>query len=118
MLLWERLLTASGLRSSPESPDAWLLLRAALLSDACLRSGMQPVLVHMSKTNGAYRYNPISVNLSVEVAKTIFAVAFLLVNVSSSFVSRLTCTAHVQERGIPLHLAARTVTACIHVACM
>lgn len=54
------------------------------------------MLVHMSKTKGAYRYNPISVNLSVEVAKTIFAMAFLLFTVSLPFDnSHLLCTAHV-----------------------
>ena len=53
------------------------------------------MLVHMSKTKGAYSYNPISVNLSVEAAKTIFAVAFLLFNVSPLIGSHLSCTAHV-----------------------
>ena len=85
----------------------------AMLSDTCLHSGMQPVLVHMSKTKGAYRYNPISVNLSVEVARTIFAMAFLLFTVSLPFEnSLLLCTAHVQASCSPLHPAERTVSAC------
>ena len=86
---------ASGICSSPASPAVWLLLRTALLSDPCLHSGMQPVLVHMSKTKGAYSYNPISVNLSVEAAKTVFAMAFLLFHVSALFRSHLSRTAHV-----------------------
>ena len=69
------------------------------------------MLVHMSKTKGAYRYNPISVNLSVEVAKTIVAMTFLLFNVSPPFSSHLSCTAHVPESCIPPHLAARSVSA-------
>ena len=95
------------------------------------------MLVHMSKTKGVYRYNPISVNLSVEVAKTIFALAFLLFNVSLPSASHLSYTAHVRESCILLHLAERTVAAslpgkhqhagyfiiarcpaCIHVACV
>ena len=69
------------------------------------------MLVHMSKTKGAYRYNPISVNLSVEVAKTIFAMAFLFFNVSPLFGSHLSCTAHVQGSCLPHLRAARTVSA-------
>lgn len=46
-------------------------------------SGLQPVLVHMSKNSkGTYSFDPISVNFLVEVAKALFALAMLLFLVS------------------------------------
>lgn len=51
------------------------------------RAGLQPVLVHMSKNkSGKYSFNPVSVNLMVELAKTLFALITLLI-----FVSTMSC---------------------------
>ena len=41
--------------------------------------GLQPVLVHLSKNKqGKFNFNPVSVNLLVELAKTVFALVVLL----------------------------------------
>jgi hypothetical protein len=49
----------------------------------CLRAGLQPVLVHLSKNkSGKFSFNPISVNLMTEVCKVIFALTVLLCLVS------------------------------------
>jgi drug/metabolite transporter (DMT)-like permease len=53
--------------------------RVALVAADCLLLGLQPVLVHLSKgTDGKYAYNPLAVNLLVEIAKTLFALAVLM----------------------------------------
>ncbi len=45
-----------------------------------LRTGLAPVLVHMAKdANGQFPFSPISVNLLVEIAKTLFALGTLVV---------------------------------------
>lgn len=45
----------------------------------CFLIGLAPVLVHMAKgADGKYAFSPISVNLLVEVAKTLFALVTLL----------------------------------------
>jgi hypothetical protein len=42
-------------------------------------TGLQPVLVHMSKNaDGGYAFSPIAVNLLTELAKTAFALATLM----------------------------------------
>lgn len=47
--------------------------------------GLAPVLVHLSKdADGSYGFNPIAVNLLVEVVKTLFALGTLIAYVSSS----------------------------------
>ena len=44
-----------------------------------LHAGLQPVLVHMSKNaQGTFSFNPLSINLLVELAKTAFALSILL----------------------------------------
>eukprot|EP00195_Chlamydomonas_chlamydogama_P004279 CAMPEP_0202919010 /NCGR_PEP_ID=MMETSP1392-20130828/74754_1 /ASSEMBLY_ACC=CAM_ASM_000868 /TAXON_ID=225041 /ORGANISM="Chlamydomonas chlamydogama, Strain SAG 11-48b" /LENGTH=296 /DNA_ID=CAMNT_0049612209 /DNA_START=118 /DNA_END=1005 /DNA_ORIENTATION=- len=54
--------------------------KVVLVAMDCLFLGMQPVLVHMSKnSHGSYSFNPVSVNFMVEMAKTIFALATLLI---------------------------------------
>lgn len=48
-------------------------------------SGMQPILVHMSKdAHGKFSYNPVSVNLMTEIFKVIFAI-FTLTSVVTQF---------------------------------
>jgi hypothetical protein len=45
--------------------------------------GLQPVLVHLSKNkSGKFSFNPVSVNLLTELAKTTFAFCVLLALVS------------------------------------
>ena len=45
-------------------------------------AGVQPVLVHMSKNaQGTFSFNPLSINLLVELAKTAFALSVLLIMV-------------------------------------
>jgi len=70
--------TATGpiLNSSPATCD--VLARGC----SCL-TGLQPVLVHMSKNeSGKFSFNPVSVNLMTEVFKVVFALIVLLVLVS------------------------------------
>ena len=43
----------------------------------CFLIGLAPVLVHMSKVDGKFPFHPVSINLLVEVAKTLFASAVL-----------------------------------------
>jgi hypothetical protein len=48
-------------------------------------AGLQPVLVHLSKNDkGKFSFNPLSVNLMVEVFKVVFALVVLLILVSNS----------------------------------
>ena len=50
----------------------------------CMLAGLQPVLVHMSKNKqGKFSFNPVSVNLMVEVSKTLFALVVLIIYVSN-----------------------------------
>ena len=52
-------------------------------------AGLQPVLVHLSKNkDGKFSFDPISVNLLTELAKTIFALVVLLILVSTIRTSR------------------------------
>ena len=58
---------------------------------ALLRTGLQPVLVHMSKNaEGKFSFNPVSVNFLVELVKTGFAIIMLMVYVSNIRDSGLT----------------------------
>lgn len=44
-----------------------------------LAAGLAPVLVHMAKdSNGKFPFNPVAVNLLVELAKTLFALGTLI----------------------------------------
>jgi len=53
--------------------------RVALVAADCLLLGLQPVLVHLSKgADGKYAYNPLAVNLLVEIAKVLFALSVLV----------------------------------------
>jgi hypothetical protein len=46
-------------------------------------TGMQPVLVHLSKNKqGTYSFDPVSVNFMTEMAKTTFALITLFIFVS------------------------------------
>lgn len=48
-------------------------------------AGLQPVLVHLSKNDkGKFSFNPLSVNLMVEVFKVVFALVVLLILVRNS----------------------------------
>lgn len=54
--------------------------KVTLVALDCLFLGMQPVLVHLSKNSkGNYSFNPVAVNLLIELAKTTFAIITLLV---------------------------------------
>ena len=54
-----------------------------LVAGDCFLIGLAPVLVHMSKgPDGKFPFHPVSINLLVEVAKTIFATAVLMIYVS------------------------------------
>ena len=49
----------------------------------CFLIGLAPVLVHMSKgPDGRFPFHPVSINLLVEVAKTVFATIILMIYVS------------------------------------
>ncbi|DBB11894.1 hypothetical protein WJX82_001690 [Trebouxia sp. C0006] len=51
-----------------------------LVCGDCVLIGLQPVLVHMSKNaEGTFSFNPVSINFLVEVVKTTFAIAMLVV---------------------------------------
>jgi len=52
-----------------------------LVCGDCLLIGLAPVLVHMSKVDGAFPFHPVSLNLLVELAKMLFAAAVLGVHV-------------------------------------
>eukprot|EP00210_Caulerpa_lentillifera_P005487 g5247.t1 len=55
-------------------------LRLTLVALDCVFVAMQPILVHMSKdTNGKFSFNPVSVNLLIEVFKLIFATGTIFV---------------------------------------
>ena len=43
---------------------------------------LQPILVFMSKVDGKFQFSPISVNFLTEVAKVIFAIVMLVIEVS------------------------------------
>lgn len=91
-----QLAVATSVCQSPQQPSA--VVRAAVsrsytlhtstcvlntpYSTTCLlrRTGLQPVLVHLSKNDkGKFSFNPLSVNLMTEVFKVVFALVVLLV---------------------------------------
>ncbi len=54
-----------------------------LVAGDCFLIGLAPVLVHMSKgPDGKFPFHPVSINLLVEVAKTLFATIILIIYVS------------------------------------
>ena len=55
-----------------------------LVAGDCFLIGLAPVLVHMSKVDGKFPFHPVSINLLVEVAKTLFAAAVLSIYVRPS----------------------------------
>ena len=55
----------------------WPALQVWLVAGDCFLIGLAPVLVHMSKVDGKFPFHPVSINLLVEVAKTLFASAVL-----------------------------------------
>ncbi|KAK9837659.1 hypothetical protein WJX74_002350 [Apatococcus lobatus] len=66
-----------SLSTSSQLGSAWKIW--LVIGDCCL-IGLQPVLVHMSKNaQGTFSFNPLSINLLVELAKTAFALSVLLV---------------------------------------
>ena len=48
---------------------------------------MQPILVFMSKVDGKFEFSPISVNFLTEIAKVLFAIVMLLLQVNMTFSS-------------------------------
>lgn len=56
-----------------------------LVSPFASGSGLQPILVYMSKnSDGKFSYNPVSVNFLTEVCKVIFALGVLLISVGNA----------------------------------
>lgn len=61
----------------------YLAWQVWLVAGDCFLIGLAPVLVHMSKgPDGKFPFHPVSINLLVEVAKTIFATVVLMLYVS------------------------------------
>ena len=71
-----------------------------LVAGDCFLIGLAPVLVHMSKgPDGKFPFHPVSINLLVEVAKTLFATIILMIYVSSqSWAAKLASTLHTTIR--------------------
>lgn len=42
---------------------------------------VQPILVFMSKVDGSFKFSPVSVNFLTEIAKVLFAIVMLLIQV-------------------------------------
>ena len=60
-----------------------LAMQVWLVAGDCFLIGLAPVLVHMSKgPDGKFPFHPVSINLLVEVAKTVFATIILMIYVS------------------------------------
>lgn len=67
-----------------ESQLGWM--QVWLVAGDCFLIGLAPVLVHMSKgPDGKFPFHPVSINLLVEVAKTVFATVVLMIYVSIRF---------------------------------
>ena len=45
----------------------------------------QPILVYMSKVDGRFMFSPISVNFLTEIAKVLFAVVMLILEVYANY---------------------------------
>ena len=60
-----------------------VLVQVWLVAGDCFLIGLAPVLVHMSKgPDGKFPFHPVSINLLVEVTKTVFATGVLVIYVS------------------------------------
>ncbi|KAI3724734.1 hypothetical protein L2E82_36522 [Cichorium intybus] len=59
-------------------------LNVLLVVGDCMLIGIQPILVYMCKVNGKFNFSPISVNFSTEIAKVIFALVMLLIQISEN----------------------------------
>eukprot|EP00850_Spirogloea_muscicola_P020954 SM000232S07924 [mRNA] locus=s232:50599:54799:- [translate_table: standard] len=59
----------------------WRAFNVFLVAGDCILIGMQPILVHMSKVDGKFLFSPISVNLLVELAKMVFAIIIIIVQI-------------------------------------
>ena len=72
-------------------PDSNMLTVTTLLIVTLI---LQPILVFMSKVDGKFQFSPISVNFLTEVAKVIFAIIMLIIQVSLCSVTLLSgaCT--------------------------
>ncbi|KAL9669954.1 hypothetical protein QQ045_007504 [Rhodiola kirilowii] len=57
-------------------------LNILLVVGDCALVGFQPILVYMSKVDGKFNFSPVSVNFLTEVAKVIFAIVMLLIQVT------------------------------------
>ncbi|KAL3679356.1 hypothetical protein R1sor_022312 [Riccia sorocarpa] len=56
-------------------------LNVLLVVGDCILIGLQPILVYISKVDGKFLFNPVSVNFLTEIAKVAFAVCMLLIAV-------------------------------------
>ncbi|KAK9822839.1 hypothetical protein WJX81_001408 [Elliptochloris bilobata] len=61
-------------KATAHQARAW---KVWLVAGDCFLIGLAPVLVHMSKVDGKFPFHPVSINLLVEVAKTLFAATVL-----------------------------------------
>ena len=69
-----------------------LIMQVWLVAGDCFLIGLAPVLVHMSKgPDGKFPFHPVSINLLVEVAKTLFATIILIIYVSLDTLSDQLC---------------------------
>lgn len=50
----------------------------------------QPVLVYMSKVDGKFKFNPVSVNFLTEATKVLFAIIMLLFQVTKKIIPSIT----------------------------
>ncbi|KAK9087922.1 hypothetical protein Syun_030316 [Stephania yunnanensis] len=61
-----------------KTPSQNFALNALLVGGDCIFVGLQPILVYMSKIDGAFKFSPVSVNFLTEVAKVVFAIIMIL----------------------------------------
>ncbi|XP_019260617.1 PREDICTED: CMP-sialic acid transporter 5-like [Nicotiana attenuata] len=55
-----------------------LALSVLLVVGDCILVGLQPVLIFMSKVDGEFKFNPLSVNFLTEATRFLFAIAIIL----------------------------------------
>ena len=67
--------------AKPQTKQLSQMLKVWMVCGDCLLIGLAPVLVHMAKdpATGKFAFSPVSVNLLVEIVKTIFALGTLVV---------------------------------------
>ncbi|XAR65853.1 hypothetical protein NMG60_11011829 [Bertholletia excelsa] len=65
-------------RHKSNVPSKSRALNGLLVVGDCILVGLQPILVYMSKVDGAFKFSPVSVNFLTEVAKVLFAFIMLL----------------------------------------